>query len=90
MKTKSSPQSRVVLVREVPIELCAFIKFSGLADSGGEAKQMIAEGGVLLNGLAETRKRKQLAAGDRVTVEGDSIIVGVGKPPAAESPGRRA
>lgn len=90
MKTKSSPQTRVVLVRDVPIELCAFIKFGGLTDSGGEAKQMIAEGGVRLNGVVETRKRKQLAAGDRVTVDGDTIIVKVGETPAAESPARRA
>lgn len=78
MKTKSSPQSRVVLVREVPIELCAFIKFGGLAESGGAAKQMIAEGGVLLNGAVETRKRKQLVVGDRVTIEDQTIIVRLG------------
>jgi ribosome-associated protein len=78
MKTKSTPQTRTVIVREVPIELCAFIKFGGLADSGGSAKQMIAEGSVLLNGVVETRKRKQLAAGDRVTVDGDTIVVRVG------------
>ncbi|HEX2853731.1 MAG TPA: RNA-binding S4 domain-containing protein [Opitutaceae bacterium] len=90
MKTKSSPQSRVVLVREVPIELCGFIKFGGLADSGGEAKQMIADGGVLLNGVVETRKRKQLAAGDRVTVEGDTLIVGLEKLPPAGPAARGA
>ena len=78
MKTKSSPQTRTVVVREVPIELCAFIKFGGLAESGGAAKQMIAEGAVSLNGVVETRKRKQLVAGDRVTVEGDTIVVRVG------------
>jgi ribosome-associated protein len=83
MKTKSSPQSRVVPVREVPIELCAFIKFGGLADSGGEAKQMIAEGGVLLNGAVETRKRKQLVVGDRVTVDGDTIVVSLEASPTA-------
>jgi ribosome-associated protein len=78
MKTKSSPQTRAVTVREVPIELCAFIKFGGLADSGGAAKQSVAEGHVLLNGVVETRKRKQLVAGDRVTLDGDTIIVRVG------------
>jgi ribosome-associated protein len=89
MKPKSSPQSRVVVVREVPIELCAFLKFGGLADSGGAAKQLIAEGGVLLNGVVETRKRKQLAAGDRVTVGSETITVSVGESSAAASPGRR-
>ncbi len=64
-----------VTVREVPIELCQFIKFGGLADSGGAAKQLIAEGGVLLNGVVETRKRKKLAAGDRVMVGDRTIVV---------------
>ncbi|MSU72245.1 MAG: RNA-binding S4 domain-containing protein [Opitutus sp.] len=78
MPTESSPKSRDVIVREVPIELCQFIKFGGLADSGGAAKQLVAEGSVLLNGTIETRKRKQLAAGDRITVGGETIVVRVG------------
>ena len=72
----SEPQD--VNVRAVPIELCQFIKFGGLAESGGAAKQFIAEGGVRVNGAVETRKRKQLAAGDRVTIEGRTIVVRVG------------
>ena len=78
MPTESSPNSRDVIIREVPIELCQFIKFGGLADSGGAAKQLVAEGSVLLNGTIETRKRKQLAAGDRITVGGETIVVRVG------------
>lgn len=74
----SSSEPREVAVREVPIELCQFIKFGGLAESGGAAKQLVAEGGVLLNGARETRKRKQLVAGDRVTVAGQTIVVKVG------------
>lgn len=64
-------------MREVPIELCQFIKFGGLAESGGAAKQLVAEGGVQVNGVVETRKRKQLAAGDRVTVGEQTIVVRV-------------
>jgi|GEM_PF-143678 len=71
----ASSNERVVAVREIPIELCQFLKFGGLASSGGEAKQLIGEGSVLLNGAVETRKRKKLTIGDRVTVEGQSIIV---------------
>ncbi len=71
-------ETQDVQVREVPIELCQFVKFGGLAESGGAAKQLIAEGGVWVNGAVETRKRKQLAAGDRVTVEGRTIVVRVG------------
>jgi len=71
----STPQD--VTVRETPIELTQFIKFAGLAESGGAAKQLVAEGSVLLNGAVETRKRKQLVAGDKVTVAGRTIVVRV-------------
>jgi len=70
--------TREVSVRGVPIELCQFIKFGGLSTSGGEAKQLIAEGSVLLNGTVEKQKRKKLAVGDRVTVADQTIIVKVG------------
>lgn len=69
---------RDVSVREVPIELCQFIKFGGLADSGGAAKQLVAEGAVLVNGASETRKRRQLVAGDQVAVAGQTLVVRVG------------
>jgi ribosome-associated protein len=64
-----------VVVREVPIELCQFIKFGGLTESGGEAKQLISDGQVLLNGVVETQKRKKLAVGDQVKANGHTIIV---------------
>jgi len=83
MKTASTKPTatatpRDVAVRGVPIELCQFIKFGGLSGSGGEAKQLIAEGSVLLNGTVEKQKRKKLAAGDQVTVAGQTIVVKVG------------
>ncbi|MBK9989411.1 MAG: RNA-binding S4 domain-containing protein [Verrucomicrobia bacterium] len=56
-KPTASAKPREVVVREVPIELCQFIKFGGLSGSGGEAKQLIAEGSVLLNGVLEKQKR---------------------------------
>jgi ribosome-associated protein len=74
----SNPTTRSVKVREIPIDLCQFIKFGGLAATGGEAKQLIAEGSVQLNGVVETQKRKKLAAGDRVTLNGQTIVVEVG------------
>jgi ribosome-associated protein len=76
MSSASAP--RPVTVRAVPIELCQFLKFGGLAESGGFAKQAVAERRVLVNGVLETRKRKQLVAGDTVTFEGQSIVVHVG------------
>ncbi len=51
------------------------MKFGGLSDSGGAAKQAISEGRVLLNGTVETQKRKKLAVGDRVTLGEETIVV---------------
>lgn len=79
MSQEKSFPARAVIVREVPIELCQFIKFGGLAESGGAAKQMIADGDVSVNGVLETRKRKQLVAGDRVTVQDQTLVVQIGE-----------
>ena len=50
------------------IKLDQLLKFSGVLDSGGLAKQMIQEGCILLNGEEETRRSKTLQKGDEVTV----------------------
>ena len=70
-----SPIPLPVVVREVPIELCQFLKFGGLTGTGGEAKQVISQGLVTLNGTVETRKRKQLLAGDSISYDGKTIVV---------------
>lgn len=71
----SSHPPRPVPVREVPIELCQFLKFGGLVESGGEAKFAINEGLVLVNGEVEPRKRKKLLPGDVVTFRHQAIVV---------------
>jgi ribosome-associated protein len=77
MSSDPAAPPRPVLVREVPIELCQFLKFGGLAESGGAAKHAIGSGLVSVNGGVETRKRKQLAAGDQVTLGGQTLVVQV-------------
>ena len=47
-----------------PIELYKILKFEGLADNGGAAKALIEQGLVSVNGEVETRKRRQIVAGD--------------------------
>jgi ribosome-associated protein len=76
MTQATSGAVRTVNVSETPIELCQFLKFGGLTESGGQAKQAISEGLVLLNDTVETRKRKKLGLGDRVTFAGQTIVVG--------------
>ena len=48
------------------VELYKILKFEGLADSGGNAKQAIEGGLVSVNGEIETRKRKKIRAGDQI------------------------
>jgi len=55
---------RVVELTHEPVELYKILKFEGLVASGGEAKQVIADGHVLVNGQVETRKRKKITSGD--------------------------
>lgn len=57
------------------IELFKLLKAESLAASGGEAKFIIAEGLVHVNGETETRKRRKLRAGDRVDFNGETIVV---------------
>jgi ribosome-associated protein len=77
MTNDNSSVPRTVTVRAVPIELCQFLKFGGLAESGGAAKQAIAGRLVSVNGTIETRKRKKLLAGDQVSFAGSTIVVHV-------------
>jgi ribosome-associated protein len=56
-----------------PVELFKILKFANLAASGGEAKQVIAEGLVRVNGEVETRKRRRMYTGDTIGFEGEII-----------------
>jgi ribosome-associated protein len=58
-----------------PMRLDHFLKISGLAESGGQAKVLIQAGEVKLNGAVETRRRKKLTAGDVVEVDGRQMVV---------------
>ena len=55
--------TEVVINRE-PVELYKVLKFEGLVGSGGEAKLVIGNGLVQLNGQVETQKRKKVKSGD--------------------------
>lgn len=57
------------------IRLDQFLKVKSLVGSGGEAKVLIRDGRVKLNGEVETRRRKQLFLGDRVEFEGEVFEV---------------
>jgi ribosome-associated protein len=57
------------------IELYKVLKLEGLCSSGGEAKLVIADGQVRVNGEIETRKRKKISHGDLIQFSGTQISI---------------
>jgi ribosome-associated protein len=64
-----------VPVRDDTIRLGQFLKLADLVESGGEAKPLIADGAVSVNDEVETRRGRQLAVGDVVSLGGRSARV---------------
>jgi ribosome-associated protein len=57
------------------IRLGQLLKLSGLADSGGEAREFLRAGGVTVNGEPEARRGRQLHRGDVVAAGEQAIRV---------------
>lgn len=51
-----------------PIRLGQFLKFTGIADTGGEAREWVQSGRVRVDGEVETRRGRQLADGMAIEV----------------------
>ena len=64
---------REVVITSEPVELYKILKFEGVVGSGGQAKAVIAEGLVLVNGEVETRKRRKILNGDVVKFADDEM-----------------
>ena len=73
---KNDPVVREVPIRDESIRLGQFLKLSDLIDSGADAKPLLAEGVVFVNGELETRRGRQLAKGDVVSVGDEAVRVG--------------
>ena len=67
--------TRTMTLDDRPINLTQVLKLGGCVQSGGEAKMVIANGQVTVNGQVELRKRCQMKAGDRVAIDGGPTIV---------------
>jgi ribosome-associated protein len=65
----------VVELDHQPIELCKLLKIANLVSGGGEAKIVISEGYVLLNGEVEFQKRKKVYHEDVIEFNGDLVQV---------------
>lgn len=66
---------KTIILRDEFIKLGQALKAAGLVDSGVDAKYLIQEGLVLVNGNIETQRGKKLVAGDVVEFDGDIINI---------------
>ena len=68
-------------IRDASIRLGQLLKLADLVDDGGEARDVIAQGLVAVNGEVETRRGRQVVPGDTVTLGDETVgvqAVGIG------------
>jgi len=70
MNTPTTPEDNV---DTIPLD--KFLKLAQVAQSGGEAKQLIQSGAVLVNGVVETRRGRKLRPGDTVEANGEEFVI---------------
>ena len=63
------------LLQQEYIELNKLLKFEGLVETGGEAKQRITAGEVSVNGETELRIRRKLHSGDTVIIGKQKVVI---------------
>jgi ribosome-associated protein len=68
------PAQQSLSLGERPINLTQVLKAASCARSGGEAKLLISEGQVRVNGEVELRKRRQMKLGDIIEVQDGPTI----------------
>lgn len=57
------------------VRLCDLLKLAGIAESGGQGKQLVAAGEVTVDGQPESRKTARIRAGQTVTCCGARVVV---------------
>ena len=76
MSGPAFPDRDSVPIRDASIRLGQFLKLADLVDTGADAKGVLAEGLVRVNGDVETRRGRQLVPGDVVELAGRRVSVG--------------
>jgi ribosome-associated protein len=64
---------RTVAIRDASIRLGQLLKLADLVDDGSEAKEVLLQGLVRVNGEVETRRGRQLVPGDTVAIGGQTV-----------------
>ncbi len=65
----------IIKLREEFIKLGQALKAAGFVESGVEAKEVIQDGLVKVNGEIDTRRGRKLYGGDVVTFDGEEIKI---------------
>lgn len=65
----------VITIRDEFIKLGQAMKLAGMVDSGVEAKIVIQDGQVRVNGVVDERRGRKLYSGDIVTYKGESFQI---------------
>ena len=68
-------QKETVKIQTEFIKLDALLKFAGVMETGGEAKEAIQAGEVRVNGETCTMRGKKLRPGDVVALEGVELTI---------------
>jgi len=64
-----------VVIKDDFIKLGQALKLAGLVNSGLDAKFVIQDGLVLLNGNVETQRGKKCVPGDEITFDGHTFVI---------------
>ncbi len=67
-----------IIIHTQFIKLDALLKFAGLCETGGEAKERVQAGEVRLNGEVCTMRGKKCVAGDIIELDGQSVQIAQG------------
>ena len=65
-----------ILIHTEFIKLDALLKYAGLCETGGEAKELVQGGAVKVNGEVCTMRGKKCRPGDTVELDGQTIEIG--------------
>ena len=66
---------KVVCIHQEPIRLGQFLKHANLVQDGLDAKRVIQQGDIQVNGVLETRRGRKLGHGDQVELEGTQYLI---------------
>ncbi|MGB9780717.1 S4 domain-containing protein YaaA [Caldanaerobacter sp.] len=64
-----------IYIKTEYITLGQFLKYAKVCNTGGQAKALIQEGKVKVNGIIELKRGRKLYKGDIIEVEGKTFIV---------------